>query len=86
MGKEIYKQTILPQVEANHFGEYVAIDVETGTGPLPTPPARPWNACERGAPILSTFCVSASDTGPCAALGQGRYGRQGDRRGSECRL
>ena len=30
MGKEIYERTILPQVEANHFGEYVAIDVETG--------------------------------------------------------
>ena len=30
LGKEIYKHTILPQVEADHFGEYVAIDVETG--------------------------------------------------------
>ena len=30
LGKEIYRQTILPMVEANHFGEYVAIDVETG--------------------------------------------------------
>ncbi len=29
LGREIYKQTILPQVEADHFGEYVAIDVET---------------------------------------------------------
>lgn len=29
-GREIYKQTILPQVEAEHYGEYVAIDVETG--------------------------------------------------------
>ena len=30
MGKEIYERDILPQVEADHFGEYVAIDVETG--------------------------------------------------------
>ena len=30
LGKEIYKRDILPQVEADHFGEYVAIDVETG--------------------------------------------------------
>ena len=30
LGREIYKQTILPRVEADHFGEYVAIDVETG--------------------------------------------------------
>ena len=30
LGKEIYTQSILPQVEAEHFGEYVAIDVETG--------------------------------------------------------
>lgn len=30
LGREIYKQSILPQVEAEHFGEYVAIDVETG--------------------------------------------------------
>ena len=30
LGKEIYQRDILPQVEADHFGEYVAIDVETG--------------------------------------------------------
>ncbi len=30
LGKEIYERDILPQVEAGHFGEYVAIDVETG--------------------------------------------------------
>ena len=30
LGKEIYLRDILPQVETNHFGEYVAIDVETG--------------------------------------------------------
>ncbi len=29
MGKEIYKETILPQVERDHHGEYVAIDVDT---------------------------------------------------------
>ena len=29
MGKEIYKKTILPQVERDHHGEYVAIDVDT---------------------------------------------------------
>ena len=30
LGREIYQRDILPQVEADHFGEYVAIDVETG--------------------------------------------------------
>ena len=30
LGKEIYKREILPQVKDDHFGEYVAIDVETG--------------------------------------------------------
>ena len=30
LGKEIYQRAILPQVEPHHFGEYVAIDVETG--------------------------------------------------------
>lgn len=30
LGKEIYLRDILPQVETGHFGEYVAIDVETG--------------------------------------------------------
>ena len=30
LGKEIYERDILPQIEADHFGEYVAIDVETG--------------------------------------------------------
>ncbi len=31
IGKEIYERDILPQVEAEHFGEYVAIDVDSGT-------------------------------------------------------
>ena len=30
LGKEIYQRDILPHVETDHFGEYVAIDVETG--------------------------------------------------------
>ena len=30
LGKEIYQRDILPRVEVGHFGEYVAIDVETG--------------------------------------------------------
>ncbi len=30
LGKEIYQRDILPQVETDHFGEFVAIDVETG--------------------------------------------------------
>ena len=30
LGKEIYQRDILPQVEADHFGEYVAIDVDSG--------------------------------------------------------
>ena len=30
LGKEIYQRDILPQVEIDHLGEYVAIDVETG--------------------------------------------------------
>ena len=29
IGKEIYNETILPQVERDHQGEYVAIDVDT---------------------------------------------------------
>ena len=30
LGKAIYQRDILPRVETGHFGEYVAIDVETG--------------------------------------------------------
>ena len=30
LGKEIYERDILPQVELGRFGEYVAVDVETG--------------------------------------------------------
>lgn len=30
LGREIYERDFLPQVEAGHHGEYVAIDVETG--------------------------------------------------------
>ena len=30
LGKEIYQRVILPQVQADHFGEYVAIDVDSG--------------------------------------------------------
>ena len=31
LGKEIYQRDILPQVQADHFGEYVAIDVDSGS-------------------------------------------------------
>lgn len=31
LGKKIYDRDILPQIEAEHFGEYVAIDVDSGT-------------------------------------------------------
>ncbi len=30
MGKEIYERDILPQVEADHHGKIVSIDVDTG--------------------------------------------------------
>ena len=30
LGKAMYERDILPKLEADHFGEYVAIDVETG--------------------------------------------------------
>ncbi len=30
LGKEMYQRDILPQVESDHFGEYVAIDVDSG--------------------------------------------------------
>ena len=30
LGKEIYMRDILPSAKDDHFGEYVAIDVETG--------------------------------------------------------
>ncbi len=30
LGQEIYERDIRPQVEADHSGEYVAIDVDTG--------------------------------------------------------
>ena len=30
LGKEMYLRDILPLVEADHFGEYVAIDVDSG--------------------------------------------------------
>ena len=30
IGKEIYERDIFPQVKADHFGEYVAVDAETG--------------------------------------------------------
>ena len=31
LGKEIYQQEVRPQVEADHLGEVVAIDVESGS-------------------------------------------------------
>ena len=30
LGREIYERDIKAQVEANHHGEYIAVDVETG--------------------------------------------------------
>ena len=31
LGKEIYERDILPQVEADHHGEVVAVDVDSGS-------------------------------------------------------
>ena len=30
LGKKIYERDILPQIEAERFGEYVAIDIDSG--------------------------------------------------------
>ena len=31
LGKEIYERDIRPQVEADHYGHYIAVDVDTGS-------------------------------------------------------
>ena len=52
LGKEIYQRDILPQVESDHFGEYVAIDVDSGN----------WVVADReiaAAERLSVMCPSA---------------------------
>ncbi len=36
LGDEIYERDIRPQVEANHHGEYVAIDIDSGCWGLAT--------------------------------------------------
>ena len=36
LGDEIYERAIRPQVEADHYGEYVAIDVDSGCWGLGT--------------------------------------------------
>ena len=35
LGDKIYERDVLPRVEDDHFGEYVAIDVETGDWVVP---------------------------------------------------
>ncbi len=35
LGDEIYRRDVKAQVEADRDGEYVAIDVDSGTGPPP---------------------------------------------------
>ena len=70
LGKAIYERDILPQVEAGHFGEYVAIDIESGDWAIAQRHARRgWSVCGRGAPTRSTSCASASGTGRCGASG-----------------
>ena len=53
-----------------------------GTGPWPTPPASRSSVCGGSVPMLSTSCVSALDTGLCAASEPGRWVGPSDRGGS----
>ena len=59
MGKEIYERDIRPQVEADHDGEVVAIDVESGSWAIRvTIGLLPWTACGRSARTPMTSGVS----------------------------
>ena len=70
LGKEIYQRDILPQVESEHFGEYVAIDVETGDWAVAhTTRIAVERLREHGARTRWTFCANGSATERSAALG-----------------
>ena len=86
LGKEIYERDIRGQVEADHHGEVVAIDVDSRSWQSPTARSQRWTACGRCILVPSMSCVSGSGTGRCAALGQGLCGGLGDPGGRERRL
>ena len=53
LGKEIYQRDILPQVQTDHFGEYVAIDVDSGNWAVASNENSALERCAGCAPTLS---------------------------------
>ena len=57
LGKEIYERDIRPQVEADHYGDVVAIDVDSGNWPSAMRRLKPWPACAPIAREPLTSCA-----------------------------
>ena len=59
LGDEIYERDIRREVEADHHGEVVAIDVDSGSWATGEEVfLRRWTACGSSVPEPSTCCVS----------------------------
>ena len=78
LGREIYRRDILPQVEAGHFGEYVAIDVESGDWAVADTTRVAVERLREQHPDAVDFCASGSATGRSAASGPALCGGPGD--------
>ena len=87
LGDEIYERDIRPQVEADHHGEYVAIDVDSGSWAISDNlrTAAKRLRTQRPGAMLTSGC-SGLDTGPCITLGVVPFGAPGDRGRGERRL
>lgn len=86
LGDEIYERDIRPQVEADHHGEYVAIDVDSGGWAI-SDDLRAAAKRLRTQPLarLTSGC-SGLDTGHCITLGVVPFGSPSDSGRGKCRL
>ena len=67
LGKELYERDIRSQVEADHHGEIVAIDVDSGSWAVANGEIAAVDHLREMRPVPSTSCVNVLDTGRFAA-------------------
>ena len=86
LGDEIYDRDIRPQVEAEHDGEYVAIDVDSGNWAVSDDLWPRRSVCGRCARRLSTSGPCGLGTARQPALEAGPHGEPSDQRCRERQL
>ena len=81
LGKEIYQNLVLPHVEADHHGEYVAIDVATRKWAVASTTRDAIEGLREQAPMPLISYASGLATELCAAMEAIRYGEPNNRGG-----